>query len=651
MGQSDLRNTTSATSIRTQRLVAGKVYTTKGDPVIGASVGIANNAAAPYRVVQTDKHGQFRADYDFFDETEAVKHFTVTLQVSQKGFQVARRVVEISSSVTVAGIPVTLRPLQPEDPYLLSQADLIKNLAPRLRQLGPADGLPATDEKDYARGVQKFLDRNHPDRAVPYFTKVAKSNPSCLRCRTMLALAELSWGDWDDARQELAESVSALIADRTLGSPEPLLAYGVLVSWERESAKASSYFAEALKVAPQDAMALQEHGRVQCLDSNWEAGSESLKAALAAGAGPDARLMLAEALLWAGTPDESTAELTRYLDGRDLGKMPPRVRSLAVRIQDRKKDEAAFLAANAKARARGEEPIDYLNHPPQNLPDFEPAVDQAPLDAILAAVGENVAKLFARLPNISAVEDVHQEKVSRKGKPGSALENKYRYLCMTPPEQWGPSIDEYRSDLRGKQISQVGMSEGYMLTAGFASAPLVFHPAYQSGSTFRLLGHQKVQGRNTFVVAFAQYPARSRIYGIFQDGTNVKTMFKQGIAWIDSENYQIIRLTSDLLKPLSQIKLEKLTTEIDLSEVSFNQVERRFWLPNQVTVTLDWNGRVLRNKHEYSDFLVFNVESKEKLRDLKDAGQTVGESKDPAPPESPLKKDSLSPAPPAKKKK
>jgi hypothetical protein len=97
--------------------------------------------------------------------------------------------------------------------------------------------------------------------------------------------------------------------------------------------------------------------------------------------------------------------------------------------------------------------------------------------------------------------------------------------------------------------------------------------------------------------------------------------------------------------------LEKLTTEIDLSEVSFNQVERRFWLPNQVTVTLDWNGRVLRNKHEYSDFLVFNVESKEKLRDLKDAGQTVGESKDPAPPESPLKKDSLSPAPPAKKNK
>jgi tetratricopeptide (TPR) repeat protein len=635
--------------MKTERLVAGKVYTLEGDPVTHASVGIENNAAAPYRIVQTDNQGEFRADYQFYEETDAVKHFAVTLQVSKKGFRVTRKIAEIATSNTVAGIPVTLRPLKPEDPSLLSQAELIKSLAPRLRQLGLTDGLSAKDEKDYARGVQEFLDRNHLDRAVPLFSKVAKRNPSCLRCRTMLALAELSWGDWDDARVELGESINALIADRKLGSPEPLLAYGVLLTWDREPAKASSYLAEALKYAPQDALALQEHGRAQCLESNWEAGSESLKAALAAGAGPEARLMLAESLLWAGTPDEATAELTRYLDGRDLGKMPPRVRSLSSRIQDRKKDDAAFLAANAKARARGEEAIDYLHHPPQNLPDFEPATDQAPLDAILVAVGENVAKLFAGLPNISAVENVHQERLSRKGKPGSARENKYRYLCMTPAEQWGPSIDEYRSDLHGKEISQVGLSEGYMLTAGFASAPLVFHPAYQSGSAFRLLGHQKVKGRNTFVVAFAQYPARSRIYGIFQDGRNTKTMFKQGIAWIDSENYQIIRLTSDLLKPLSQIKLERLTTEIDLSEVSFNQVRRRFWLPNQVTVTLDWNGRVLRNKHEYSDFLVFKVESKEKLGELKGAGQPAEGTEDPAPREKPLKNSSLSLAPQANK--
>ena len=61
----------------------------------------------------------------------------------------------------------------------------------------------------------------------------------------------------------------------------------------------------------------QELGRVQCMELNWYSASESLKKALAAGAGPEARLMRAEALVWAGTPDEATAELNLYLNGRE----------------------------------------------------------------------------------------------------------------------------------------------------------------------------------------------------------------------------------------------------------------------------------------------------------------------------------------------
>jgi hypothetical protein len=188
-----------------------------------------------------------------------------------------------------------------------------------------------------------------------------------------------------------------------------------------------------------------------------------------------------------------------------------------------------------------------------------------------------------------------------------------------------------------------------MLTAGFISAPLIFHPAYQRGSSFRLLGRQKVKDRTAFVIAFAQDPAKSRIHGSFQDGQTVKTTYKQGLAWVDSENYQIIRLTSDLLRPLTQMKLEKITTEIDFSEVHFSRVAQSFWLPGEVTVTLDWNGKVLRNKHAYSEFLVFNVDSTQKLGKLKDTGRTAEETADPVPPTNPLKNESLSLAPQASK--
>ncbi len=605
------------------KVVAGKVSSANGDPIARAEIEILNNAGAPPRFIQTDRAGIFRSDYQFVTNSDEVKHFSVTLKVTKKGFQVANKIVDISAT-KIVGINLTLRPIQAEDPAVLSQAELIESVAPRLRQVGPTDGLAGKDQKEYARGVQEFLDRKHAEQAVLHFNKVAKDNPTCVRCRTMLALAELSWGDWDDAQQEAGDAANAYVADRKLGSFEPLFVQGVLASWHGDPETASAYLAEAVKFAPRDAFGLKELGRAQCQDLEWMAASESLKKALAAGAGPEAQLMLAEALSWAGTPSEAESALDIYLNGRNPKNMSPRVHSIWANIQARKKDDVAFAAAKIKAKARGEQPVDYIHHPPiKNLPDFEAATDQAPLEAILDAVGKNVLDLFTNLPNICSLEDVHQERLNRNGKTASAQEYKYRYLLATPEQKWGPVIDEYRADLRGNATPQMGTSDSYMLTSGFASAPLVFHPAYQSGSTFRLLGRQKLNGRSTYVVAYAQEPAKARIYGSFQQGKNVSLTFSQGMAWIDSENYQIVRLTTDLLRPASLVRLDKETTEINFNDVKFKKQNVEFWLPNDVIVTLGWNGRTLRNKHVYSDFLVSNVDASQKIGKPKEAEKTA----------------------------
>jgi tetratricopeptide (TPR) repeat protein len=625
----------SLLGIRSQKIIEGKVLTPVSEPVPLATVAVATSSAYPCPVVQTNNRGEFRVDCNFSNEMDKTRPFTVTLSVSKKGFQLARKMAEISAFSNVSGIGITLRRIQPENPKLMTRAELIRILSARLRQLGPDDGLSVGDQKDYTRGVEEFLSRTNFERAVFLFIKVARNNPSCLRCRTMLALAELAWGDWDDSVRELGESFNALMADRKLARAEPLLAYGVLLTWEGEPAKASGYFAEALRCAPQDALALQEYARAQYLDSNWEAAIESLKQALAAGAGPEMRLMLSEAFLSAGTPDQAEVEITKYMRGRDIRDMPPRVRNLSERIHERKKSEIALQAANVKARARGEEAIDYINHPPQDLPDFEPAGSQAPLEGILSEVGKNVAKLFSDLLNISAVENVQLDKLDREGKVSLSRRFEYLYLCMGAIEKRIPSFDEYRTDSQGHETSQLGLDEGYMLTAGFISAPLIFLPTQQKGSSFRLLGHQKLRGRDTVLIAFAQIPARSRIYGSFKIGENTETTYKQGLAWIVSENYQIVRLASDLLKPLPRIRLDTLKTQIDFDEVRFNQEAGKFWLPLNVIVTVQWSGKVLRNRHAYSDFKLFSVQASQKVEKPKNSKRNIGGPEAPVPQEKP----------------
>lgn len=617
-----------AMGARAHKTIGGRVVSPQGRPLANAQVQITNNAGAAYQSLVTDKYGDFQADFSFFSE-EMDRHFVAVLKISKKGFQVAHRVTEMEASVNSLNLDIHLQTLEQQDPSLLSESDLINGVAPKLRQLGPADGLSPKQQKDYDRGVRDFLDRHRLDDAVPRLAKVAMLNPTCLRCRTMLSLAELSWGDWDDPPRELADSINALIKDKKLGCPEPLLVYGVLLSWKHEADHAAPFFTEALKYAPHDPLVLQELGRVQYMGMDWWGANESLKQAVDAGAGPDARLMRAEALLWVGTAAAAMAELNLYLNGRNIKSMPPRVRTLWERIQSGKKDEAIVAALKAKAKARGQETLDYLHHPPQKLADLEPAPDQKPLAAILEAVGKNVAQFFADLPNICSLEKVNQERLNREGKTDRTQERTYRYLLTMPDQKFGPAVDEYRADPKGKLTSQPGLDDNYMLTEGFVSAPLVFHPAYQSGSSFRLLGTQKVKGRKTYVIVYAQEPTKSRLSGTFVYGATVRPTFTQGMAWVDAENYQIIRLVSDLLEPLPLLRLDKETTDINFGEVHFKQAPRSFWLPKAVTVTLDWNSRLLRNDHAYSDFLVSNVESTQRISRPKNADKIVEEVVEP----------------------
>lgn len=613
-----------------QKVVAGIVYSPRGEPLAHATVVIANNQGAAPRTFNTEKDGLFQTDYELFD-LESGKDFIATLKITRKGYEVTHRVTPMGGSINNLGMAITLRPLEPPDPALLSQDDLTNALAPRLRHVGVADGLSAKEQKDYDHAVQDYLDRKHYEDAVLRFTKVAKLDPHCLKCRTMLALAELNWGDWDDSRHELSDSVNALIKDHQLGSAEPLLVWAVLMTWQHRADAAEPYLEEARKYAPNDPFVLQELGRVECMEMNWWGADETLKKALDAGAGPEARLMRAQALFWVGAQAQAQAELNTFLNGRNPKSMPPRVRTLWENIQSGQKDQAIVAAMKAKAKKRGEEPLDYLHHPPKNLPDFQPAADQTPLADILAAVGKNVSQFFADLPNICSIEKVQQERLNRDGKVERGQAYTYRYLLTVPDQKWGPGVEEYRADRKGSLTSQPGSDDNYMLTQGFVSAPLVFHPAFQSGSTFRLLGTQKVEGRENYVIVWAQDAEKSPLAGSFQNGAIVRPTFTQGIAWVDTGNYQLRRMVKDLLTPIPQARLDKETTEINFDEVHFKEVPHGIWLPQAVTVTLDWNGRLMRNNHAYSDFLLSNVESTQKIGKPQNAEKPAEEATQPIP--------------------
>jgi hypothetical protein len=79
---------------------------------------------------------------------------------------------------------------------------------------------------------------------------------------------------------------------------------------------------------------------------------------------------------------------------------------------------------------------------------------------------------------------------------------------------------------------------------------------------------------------------------------------------VDENNFQIIRMRSDLLAPLNEIQLEQLTTEVKFGEVRFEDVPNPLWLPTQVDVYIEIDKQKYRNLHHYTEYRRYRVTAK-----------------------------------------
>jgi hypothetical protein len=254
------------------------------------------------------------------------------------------------------------------------------------------------------------------------------------------------------------------------------------------------------------------------------------------------------------------------------------------------------------------------------LKALKPAPSQEKLPLILRRLGENIEAFFQSVPNISCIEEITQDQLRPDGSAGKRLEQEFRYLVLAHREKSEINFEEYRTDGKGNRIEPQGLEGGFMLTRGFAAASLHFHPLLKSDSTFRYLGEQVVDGRETYVVAFAQRPGWAHLSGrVISSEVDPITesvrersvlVLVQGIAWIDPVSFRCIRIRTDLLAPRLDIKLGRQSTDIYFGEVHFPRIVAPLWLPRQVIVTSEWRGRTFRNRHRYRDFKLFTVEIK-----------------------------------------
>jgi len=258
-------------------------------------------------------------------------------------------------------------------------------------------------------------------------------------------------------------------------------------------------------------------------------------------------------------------------------------------------------------------PVDELVHKVGALKKLQPAASQQPLAPILQYVGKSVAALVRNFPNVTAKEDVLEQRLDGTGGGYNEIYQEFRYLSLPRGENGDVGFAEYRTDSQANPAEPTGLYNGYLITKGFVSLPLYFYPGYQDLSTFRYLGREVVDKRKTEVLAFAQ-TSSEKVGGVFTFNGHSVRVLMQGLAWIDPAEDEIVRLRTDLLGPVPEIGLRSQTTQIKFATVRFSGVALRLWLPRQVEVQTEWCGTFFRNVHSYSDFKLFTVDTRQRQK-------------------------------------
>jgi hypothetical protein len=249
-------------------------------------------------------------------------------------------------------------------------------------------------------------------------------------------------------------------------------------------------------------------------------------------------------------------------------------------------------------------------------PDFDaavPEVDSAvacPLPDILKVAGERALEFVANLEKFSATEHVEHFKVDAAGARGSPDARSFDYVALVSRNHWGLfQLDEYRNGSVDPAQFPAGIA-----TVGLPAMALVFHPLLASDFDFKCEGLGQSGGRSAWQIHFAQRPDRpSRIRQYIIQKNSYPVAIK-GRAWIDPGTDQVVRLESELMKPIPEIALKNERLSIEYGPVDFRSNGQRLWLPQVAELWAERGAARYYRRHTFTNFKLFTVATDQSIQ-------------------------------------
>jgi len=324
--------------------------------------------------------------------------------------------------------------------------------------------------------------------------------------------------------------------------------------------------------------------------------------------GASARLVLGQALAGLQQYQSAIQVLTTYLDEQPASSVTPEVRALIAQLQ------RAVSQGNADANAKlgigdpeltaGGEAAGNAGMP-SDVDAQKPFVAggvQCPAN-ILDGTANPTLELVDSVARFSAIEHMVHENISARGVPSNRETRQFNYVAaISEPTPGMLIIEEYRD------AGDLNMPDK-IITTGLPVLAIAFHPHFRDDFEMRCEGLGAWEGQATWLVHFRQLddkPPRLRAYVV--NGNNYPVRLK-GRAWIRADNFQIIHLETDLVRPIPEIRLFTEHTSVSYGPVQFKRSGTDLWLPQSAELYVHFAKTRFHRSESFDHFMLFATDA------------------------------------------
>ncbi|PYX34664.1 MAG: hypothetical protein DMG80_01235 [Acidobacteria bacterium] len=444
---------------------------------------------------------------------------------------------------------------------------------------------PSSAELNFLLGYLYFQQNDH-DKASAYLGTANKLRPHDGATLTLLGRTWLEKKDYPAAQWVLKEAVDT---DAESWLPHNLLADAYLHQKKYSEAR-------------EEAQAAIDKGKA---DAN------------------PARLILGQALINLGLDDQGIKVLEAFLQQSPSHPTAGQVRTLIAEVREHAvSDRSSENGPQTGMRLAGVDPLLALAQPGLAVKSWQPAgIDQVkvamaagvvcPGDKVTDEAGKHVSELAEDLSRFSAIEDLFHQNLDPYGNPIRTETRKYNYVAsISEPEPGFLAVDESRAD----KIDLQGYPDKIAST-GFATLALVFHPHMRANFDMTCEGLGDWHGQASWIVYFKQRDDKpNRMHG-YKMGTTIYAIKLKGRAWITADKFQIVRIESEMVRPMPEIKLLSEHQVVEYGPIRFEKKNTSLWLPKSAEIYFDFRQHRYYRRHSFDHYMLFSVDTEEKRKE------------------------------------